>query len=189
MFRKVILWLSAIFIFYGSAVKSQDYKSALSSTGNLSFKDISKKNSSFKSYEVAFMLFPFNPILLIENKKFYVGITKEISLGFFPYGRAAFEYSLIFRETHLNQIRVSYNFDFPVETGDFAAFLLTVGGGYFTDFSKEGYFPQISFNLLIGASDNIGIDPYVKVRNTFMTDKNESDIFDFSFGLATVFYF
>ena len=134
-------------------------------------------------------MFPINPILLLEDKKFYVGITKEFSFGIFPYGRIAAEYSLIFRNTRLNQLRFSYNFDIPVEAGDLAAFFLTVGAGYFTDFYKEGYFPQASFSLLIPVDDNIGISTYFKIRNTFMTEKEESDIFDISLGLATVFYF
>lgn len=148
-----------------------------------------ESNSSLSALGITTFLFPLNPILLIENKKFYAGITKEISAGIFPYGRIACEYSLIFRETHLNQLRFSYNYDFPIETGDFAAVMITAGGGYFTDFSKEGFFPQMSLNALIAADDHIGIDPYVKFRYTVMTDSNESNIFDLSFGLASIIYF
>jgi two-component system alkaline phosphatase synthesis response regulator PhoP len=122
--------------------------------------------------------------LLIENKKFYAGFTKEISYGKFPYGRLALEYSFIFRETRLNHLRASYNFDIPLETGDFFAFLISVGGGYFTDFDKEGYFPQASLSLLLPFSDEIGSMPYIKFRHTFMTDKSKSDISDFSLGLG-----
>jgi len=151
--------------------------------------DRSESGFSFNTAKTIALLFPFNPIFLIENKKFYVGITKEISLGKFPYGRLAAEYSLIFRETHLNQLRFSYNFDIPLETSDFAIFMLSLGGGYFTDFSKEGYFPQASLNLIIPFDDVIGISTYLKFRNTFVTEENESDIFDFSLGLAVVIYF
>lgn len=190
MFRYIILTALTVSIFYGRAVRSQDYKSSVTFNKQLNLKNISKQNSSsFTAFKIGSMLFPFNPIFLVENKKFYVGITKEISLGKFPYGRIAFEYSLIFRETHLNQIRASYNFDFPLESGDLAAVLVSPGVGYFTDFSKEGFFPQVSFNLLIPLDDHIGINTYVKFRNTFMIEKNESDIFDFSLGVGTVFYF
>lgn len=150
--------------------------------------DRSESGFSFNTAKTIALFFPFNPIFLIENKKFYVGITKEISLGKFPYGRLAAEYSLIFRETHLNQLRFSYNFDIPLETSDYAFIMLSLGGGYFTDFSKEGYFPQASLNLIIPFDDIIGMSTYLKFRNTFVTEGNESDIFDFSLGLAVAIY-
>ncbi len=134
------------------------------------------------------LLFPINPIFMLEGKRFYAGITKEFSIGIVNYGRVAAEYSLIFRETKLNQLRFSYNYDFPLEV-DIAAILLTFGAGFFTDFYKQGYFPQASFSLLIALDNNIGVNTYVKVRNTFMTESDESDIFDISLGLATIFYF
>lgn len=154
-----------------------------------SLNDRTESGFSFNTAKTLALLFPFNPIFLIENKKFYVGITKEISLGKFPYGRLAAEYSLIFRKTHLNQLRFSYNFDIPLETSDFAVFMLSLGGGYFTDFSKEGYFPQASLNLIIPFDNVLGISTYLKFRNTFVNEESESDIFDFSLGLAVVIYF
>jgi len=153
-----------------------------------SLNDRAESGFSFYTAKTLALLFPLNPIFLIENKKFYVGITKEISLGKFPYGRLAAEYSLIFRETHLNQLRFSYNFDIPLETSDFAVFMLSLGGGYFTDFSKEGYFPQASLNLIIPFDNVIGMSTYLKFRNTFITEENESDIFDFSLGIAAAIY-
>jgi len=39
-----------------------------------------------------------NPELVIENKKVYFGLTKELSIGKYPYGRLAFEYTYIFRD-------------------------------------------------------------------------------------------
>lgn len=146
-----------------------------------------KKSSAAESisfYKFMIMVFPLNPEFLIENKKFYAGITKEVSLGFFPYGRLSSEYSLIFRETRVNHLRFSYNYDFAIEAGDFAAFVITAGGGYFTDFNKEGYFPQLSFALLFPLTDNIATNPYIKFRHTFITDKDESDISDLSFGFG-----
>lgn len=153
-----------------------------------SLSDISGSSFSFNTSKTLAVLFPLNPIFLVENKKFYVGITKEVSIGKFPYGRLAAEYSLIFRETHLNQLRFSCNFDIPLETSDFAVFILSFGGGYFTDFSKQGYFPQTSLNLIIPFDNVVGIGAYLKFRNTFVNDENESDIFDFSLGLAVGFY-
>lgn len=147
-------------------------------------KDKSIAGSTANFGEVALAVFPLNPILMIEGEKFYVGITKEIALSFFPYGRVATEYSLIFRETKVNHLRFSYNFDFPIEVGDFAAFMVSLGGGYFTDFDKEGYFPQASFSLLFPLTDNIATNPYFKLRHTFMNGTDKSDISDLSFGFS-----
>ncbi len=135
------------------------------------------------------VVFPLNPIFLIENKRFYAGITKEFSIGKFPFGRFATEYSLIFRETRVNHLRFSYNFDIPLEAGDFAAVLISAGGGYFTDFDKKGYFPQLSFGLLLPATEIISVSLYFKTRYTFMDDKSKSDIFDISLGFSSVYYF
>ena len=143
-----------------------------------------QQSESVSFGEVALILFPVNPILLIENEKFYVGITKEISFGAFPYGRIAAEYSLIFRDTRLNHLRFSYNYDFALEARDLGAVLLSLGGGYFTDFNKEGYFPQVSFGLLFPVMENVAANPYLKLRHTFMTDANESDISDLSLGFG-----
>lgn len=152
-------------------------------------KDIDNINSSQSILGAASILFPLNPIFVFEDKKFYFGLTKEFSIGKIPYGRIAAEYSVIFRETHLNHLRFSYNYDFLVETGDIAAILISVGGGYFTDFDKQGYFPQASFSIMIPAVENVGIMAYIKFRNTIMTKKEQPDIFDVSLGLATAFYF
>jgi hypothetical protein len=154
---------------------------------SMNAKDKSITGSTANLGEVALAVFPLNPILMIEGEKFYAGITKEIAIGFFPYGRIAAEYSLIFRETRVNHLRFSYNYDFPVEVGDFAAFMISVGGGYFTDFDKEGYFPQASLSLLFPLTDNISTNPYFKLRRTFMKDKEESDISDVSFGFSLCF--
>ena len=184
MNKKCCIYVFAILFFIFKDAKCQELQT------DLNLKNISGKNSSLTAYKTAAILFPLNPIFLVEDKKFYVGITKEISIGKFPYGRAAFEYSLIFRKTRVNHIRLSYNFDIPLPSGDLAVVLVSFGGGYFTDFDKKGYFPQTSLNILIPVDDNnIGINTYTRFRYTFMTDKSRSDIFDFSLGLGTVIYF
>ena len=94
---------------------------------------------------------------------------------------------MIFRQTDLNQLRFSYNFDIPLVAQDFAVVFLTLGGGYFTDFRKYGYFPQTAVNLLIPASDDIAVTAYFKVRNVFVNENSGSDVFDVSLGLGTVF--
>ncbi|HMS66439.1 MAG TPA: hypothetical protein PKD83_14440 [Ignavibacteria bacterium] len=145
----------------------------------------SKEKSEFSNgfLEAVLIVFPFNPIFQLQNKRFYAGITKEVSLMAYPYGRLAVEYSLIFRETRLNQFRASYNFDFGLESGDLYAFLFSIGGGYFTDFHDVGYFPQASVSLILPFGDNLATVPYFKVRETFMT-KGSPDIFDVSLGLG-----
>lgn len=187
--RIFFVLMIAGFIKTGNIIAQENFLSSSEYSFFENQKPVSLKKAESSVVDVAIFLFPLNPILLVENKKFYAGITKEFSIGQYPYGRIACEYSLIFRETHLNQLRFSYNYDFVLETGDFAAFMLTTGAGYFTDFNKEGYFPQASFNVLVAVHDNIGIDPYLKFRYTIMTDSNESNIFDMSFGLASVVYF
>lgn len=160
--------------------KNSGIKLKLNSKGNTEF------SNSF--LETVLIVFPFNPIFQLQDKKFYAGITKEVSLMAYPYGRLAVEYSLIFRETRLNQFRASYNFDVGLETGDLFAFLLSVGGGYFTDFHDVGYFPQASLSLLLPLWDKMATVPYFKVRETFMT-KDVPDIFDVSLGLSLYLVF
>ncbi|MBK8551207.1 MAG: hypothetical protein IPL53_09175 [Ignavibacteria bacterium] len=186
-FKFNILVSVFIFVLFGSTAFSQKDHEEFNLNFPSSLNEI-ESASSISTYKIIAFLFPLNPIFLVEDKRFYAGITKEFSIGAFPYGRAAAEYSLIFRKTRLNQLRFSYNFDIPLEVSDFGAFMLTVGAGYFTDFYKEGFFPQASLNIMLPFNDNIGINAYIKFRNTFVTDDNESDIFDFSLGLATFVY-
>lgn len=158
-------------------------KNSFNFENNLKMNSVKKNESSESFLNTMVFLFPFNPIFQLQDKRFYAGITKEISLISYPYGRIAVEYSLIFRETRLNQIRASYNYDFGLESGDFFALLFSIGGGYFTDFHDVGYFPQASVSLLLPFSENISSVPYFKIRETFMTNGNP-DIFDVSLGLG-----
>jgi len=168
------------FLFLSENVFAQK---SLSSINDNKLNLLTDRSESQSFYKTGLALFPLNPILLVDNKKFYVGITKEVSFGFYPVGRISAEYSLIFRETHLNHLRFSYNYDFLIETGDFAALFLSAGGGYFTDFDKSGYFPQTSLGILFPITDNIATNPYVKFRYTFVND-NKGDLYDLSFGLG-----
>lgn len=150
----------------------------------LSAKSPESSQSAQSFASAALALFPINPLLMIEGGKFYAGITKEVSLGFFPYGRVAGEYSLIFRSTKVNHLRFSYNYDIGLETRDLGALLMSFGGGYFTDFDKEGFFPQASVSLLFPIAENIASNPYIKIRHTFMTSEEKDDITDLSFGFG-----
>jgi len=131
-----------------------------------------------------------NPMLVIEDKKVYFGLTKEISFGYFPYGRFSFEYSYIIRDKNTSHLRFSYNYDFILEAGDFAAFTLTPGAGYFTDTKNKGWFAQASFGLFLPVFFS-AVNPYIKYRHTFVQDKQngKTDIDDISLGMGFLFYF
>ncbi len=130
-----------------------------------------------------------NPMLVIEDKKAFFGLTKEISVGRFPYGRIAFEYSYIFRSYNNSHFRVSYNYDVILEAGDFLAILATPGAGYFTDTKNNGWFLHGSIGALIASSDYFALNPYLRYRHTFIKDKIKSDINDISLGVGLVFYY
>jgi hypothetical protein len=131
-----------------------------------------------------------NPMLVIEDKKVYFGLTKEISFWKYPYGRLAFEYSFIFRTENKNHFRFSYNYDIVVGAGDFIGFLATPGAGYFTDTKNHGWFLQGAFTVLLPVPD-IGLLPYLRYRHTFVADKQpgKTDIDDISLGVGICLYF
>jgi hypothetical protein len=154
-----------------------------------SFPSVANSISKESPADALWLLFPFNPMLVVENQKVYFGLTKEVSFGIARIGNIAAEYSYIFREERKNHLRFSYNYEFLASGSDFAVFLVTFGAGYFTDFNKKGFFPQTGLNLLLVLYENVCVAPYVKARYTIMTKKEESNIFDFSLGLKTAFYF
>lgn len=182
--KKLIFIFAVLFLYNSADAQTRKNNYELNNT-----KNFSRTSSAVSFIKFAILYLPINPILSLEGKRFYAGLTKEFSFGSFPYGRAAVEYSFIFRETKVNQIRLSYNFDIPLEVADLGAVLVSIGGGYFTDFSKTGYFPQASLNILVPTNDVVALNTYIKFRNTFMTKENESDIFDISFGFGTAVYF
>ncbi len=130
-----------------------------------------------------------NPMLVIEDKKVFFGLTKEVSFGKFPYGRIAFEYSYIFRSYNTSHLRLSYNYDFVLETGSFGGFIATPGVGYFTDTKNNGWFIHASFGAILATSDHFAISPYLRYRHTFIKDKLKSDINDISLGVGFMFYY
>ena len=142
------------------------------------------------SIGIGTILYLVNPILLYENKRIYAGITKEISVGFGKMGqnRFAFEYSFVFAGNISHHFRFSYKYDFllkdkiePSHTLQGTA-VLSPGTGYFTNFVKHGFFPELTFGYSI-RNHKILIYPHVKIRHTFMFKKQESDITDVSFGI------
>lgn len=171
------------------SIKLSDFNSKNNTTSI--FVNHLDKAEDFEIYKPIMVLWPVNPMLVVENSKVYFGLTKEINI-IMPYAKAklGFEYSYIFRSERNNHLRVFADYMIPLQAGDFAAVLVNIGGGYFTDTKKSGLFPQASLSILVPFTDVLGINIYVKVRETFMLKKEESNIFDFSVGVgATVFPF
>jgi len=138
---------------------------------------------------VASFLYLLNPIVLFENDKIALGFTKEISLGFGYFGehRASLEYSYIFRKDLNSNIRVGYKYDILLEKGikpsnNFqGTTALSIGGGYFNNFSRPGYFAETSYGYSI-RNHKILFYPSVKLRYTYVV--KGANIIDFSFGIV-----
>lgn len=162
------------------------YKSSLS--------DINEKSASTLpiAIGVASFLYLFNPILLLENDKIGGGITKEISLGFGKFGQHRFstEYSYIFRQDLSSNLRFAYKYDILLKSGlKPSNFLqgtpvISIGAGYFTNFTNEGYFPELSYGYSI-RNDKLLFFPSLKIRYTYVI--HGANIFDFSAGLVIGF--
>lgn len=129
-----------------------------------------------------------SPMAVFEDKKVFFALTKEISIGKFPYGRLAFEYSYVFRNYNKSHFRFSYNYDIVLEAGDFMAVVATPGAGYFTDTKNKGWFLHGSAGVVIGG-EPVSFSPYLRYRHTFILDKLKSDINDISLGCSFIFFF
>ncbi len=132
-----------------------------------------------------------SPTLILEDKKAYFGLSKELSIGKFPYGRAELDYTYIFRSKRTSAMHVSYNFDIPLN-GNFpqpSLFMISPGGGYYTDFTRKGLFAQVAIGLWAstGFNDNISIHPNIKFRKVFMKDDNPG-AFEISLGVGFGFF-
>jgi hypothetical protein len=142
------------------------------------------------SIGVGAFLYLINPILLYEDKKIYAGITKELSVGFGKFGehRAAFEYSFVFTGNISHHIRFSYKYDLLLKSKIEPSHVLqgtavvSLGAGYFTNFTKHGAFPELTFGYSL-RNHKLLIYPHVKIRHTFMFNKGDGGITDLSFGI------
>jgi hypothetical protein len=152
--------------------------------------------SSFTAVSIGLgaVIYFINPIVLYENKKIYAGITKELSVGFGNFGehRFAFEYSFVFTGNISHHLRFSYKYDLllkqniePSHTLQGTG-VLSFGGGYFTNFNKQGFFPELTCGYSL-RNHKILIYPHIKIRHTFMLRKQDSDITDISFGIILGF--
>ncbi len=131
------------------------------------------------------------PTLVIEGGKSHFGLSKEFSIGKFPYGRAELDYTYIFRSERTSAVHLSYNLDIPFN-GSFrkpSLFMFSPGAGYYTDFTRKGFFAQLAIGFWAGTgfSDAIAIHPNLKIRNVFKND-NYSNIFEISLGVGFGIY-
>lgn len=149
-----------------------------------------KKGSGMLIDVIGYTLFLINPDVIVESKKVHFGLTKELSAGIYPLGRAEFEYTYVFRSERKSNFRLSYNFDIPVSgIGQTGGFFISPGGGYYTDLERKGWFAQISAGL-IGApfAGKLRVHPNLKLRKTFVQDLYP-DIFDVSLGVGLCLYY
>ncbi len=131
-----------------------------------------------------------NPIAEYTDRKLYLGLTKEVSIGWGELGqhRTSFEYSMIFGGNIRNYIRLSYKYDFLLKTGIEPSHMLqgtsvlSIGAGYFTDFNGKGIFPELTYGYSI-RNHKLLFYPHIKLRYTFMLTKDKPSITDFSFGV------
>ena len=189
---KNIFAVIIIFALFSSSTFSQVDPLHLKSEGHgivkmnsLPFKLTKKADAPTYFYLAAII----NPMLVIEDKKVFFGLTKEVSFGKFPYGRIAFEYSYIFRSYNTSHLRFSYNYDIVLEAGDFAAFIATPGAGYFTDTKNNGWFLHGSVGVILPLSNFVGISPYFRYRHTFIKYKTKSDINYISLVVSFILYY
>lgn len=131
------------------------------------------------------------PTLVIEDGKSYFALSKELSAGKFPYGRAELDYAYIFRSEQSSALHLSYNIDIPLNGSfrDPSLFMLSPGAGYYTDFTRKGFFAQLAFGLWAGTgfSHLISIHPSIKARKIFMSE-NLPGVFEVSLGVGFGLY-
>jgi hypothetical protein len=153
---------------------------------------IETSSSSFLTVTGVFAaaVYLINPIILLENKRLYAGITKEFSVGFGKLGehRTAIEYSFIFAGNIAHYVRLSYKYDILLKDNIKPSHMIqgtgvvSLGAGWFTDFKGGGVFPEVSYGYSL-RNHKLLFFPYFKLRHTFMFKKDKSDITDFSFGV------
>lgn len=131
------------------------------------------------------------PTLVLQDSRAYFGFSKELSLGKFPYGRAEFDYTFVFRSERNSLFHLSYNLDIPLNF-DFrqsSIFMLSPGAGYYTDLTDKGYFVQLAFGVWAstGLLEGLSIHPNIKFRNVFKQN-GKPGLFEASLGVGFGFY-
>jgi hypothetical protein len=138
-------------------------------------------------------IYLFNPIITVQSGGANIGLTKEISLGFGYFGeyRIGAEYSLIFKGSQKNQLRLSGKYDILLDSlvpSNMlqSSMVLSLGAGYFTDFTDSGIFPEASFGYSI-RNDKFLFYPHIKARYTFVNHGSKTNFMDLSFGIMIGF--
>lgn len=174
-----------IFLTACSALFSQSYLHDYNSSY------INTKSSDAPNTLIWGSILLITPTLVLEDGKANFGLSKEISLGKFPYGRAEFDYTYAFRNERTSLIHLSYNLDIPtnLDFNQSSLFMFSPGAGYYTDFTRKGFYVQAAFGLWAstGFSNSISIHPNIKARKTFMQD-NQPGVFEISIGVGFGFY-
>ncbi|MCC6865263.1 MAG: hypothetical protein IT280_03800 [Ignavibacteria bacterium] len=152
--------------------------------------NISKKTDAANSLILSSILV-LTPTLIIENGNSHFGLSKEFSAGKFPYGRAEFDYTYIFRKERKNVLHLSYNLDIPLN-GSFkhpSIIMISPGAGYYTDFIHKGYFIQAAIGIwaTTGFMEGLSIHPNLKVRKIFVKN-NYPGVIELSLGVGFGFY-
>jgi hypothetical protein len=133
------------------------------------------------------------PTVVYDDKKFYFGLGRELSLAFGKHGefRISGEYTYIFRSELKSYIRASFKYDIlsKLSRGEWIdeREFISIGAGYFTNTKNSGIAPEVSAGFRIGADGGIYLYPYAKLRHTFILKKEIPDNTDFSIGLAIGF--
>ncbi|HMS35416.1 MAG TPA: hypothetical protein PKC91_15150 [Ignavibacteria bacterium] len=166
------------------------------------FKNFSQNPASINSddpvgasYIFFLLIYALNPILLYENGggKGSWGFTKEVTLGFGEFGqyRISAEYSFVDKRYNQNMLRAGIKYDILLNKkinkyDDVNSAVLTIGGGYITDFDNYGYFPEITFGYSVRyLSDHLLLYPSIKLRYSIMNDS--PDMTDLSAGIILGF--
>jgi hypothetical protein len=169
-----------------SLKKKGELQSVLSQVNIKSHKLSNSDNGSGIRIGALIVVCVLNPIILLENNKFYVGTTREFTVGFSKYTtfRLSAEYSFLFRDFDRHHLRLSAKYDFALNRskGEFISdqTVISAGAGYFIDGNGKGIFPEITAGYKIG--EQLLFFPYIKLRHTFMLTKNKPDNTDLSFG-------
>jgi hypothetical protein len=182
--------IAAVLLFSSLVSYSQEY--VLKLKGKSSYSSV---ESFYKKADLPLSLYVLgiaaiiSPMAVFEDKKVFFALTKEVSVGKYPYGRLSFEYSYVFRKYNTSHLRFSYNYDITLHAADFVAFIASPGAGYFTDTHNKGWFLHASAGALFALGERTGLHPYLRYRHTFIKDELKSDINDISLGAALIFYF
>lgn len=132
-----------------------------------------------------------NPIIIYEDNKIGLGITKQFSigLGYFGENRFTFEFTKIFRDDYSNIVRIGFTSDkllrenlYPSNSLQGTS-VISRGIAYYTDFSHNGICLEAGYGYSI-RNHKLLIFPHLKLRYTHIFENYKTDVVDFSFGVT-----